>query len=192
MTNYRKKKSLFKYDLTSSLYGFINRLLITALLTIACLIVFKKNSSLKQNFYNKFLSQNFNFAYVNNLYTKYFGSSIPFGGFFDNVTSVFNESLVYDGYDEYLDGVSLNVSDNYLVPNIGVGLVIFIGEREGYGNTVIVQQSNGIDVLYGNLNDVSVKMYSYVSSGEFIGNCSNNLYLVFKKDGNVLDFKKYI
>lgn len=173
------------------LTSFMNRFLITGLLTVLCLIVLKKNVSLKQFFYDKFLSDNFDFAVVNNLYKKYFGSSIPFGKF-DSITPVFNEKLSYSEYFPYLDGVSLVVSDNYLVPVIDSGLVVFIGEKDGYGKTVILEQADGTDVWYSNLNDVSVKLYEYVSGGNFIGNCSGNLYLVFKKDGNVLDYEDFI
>lgn len=105
---------------------------------------------------------------------------------------VFNEKLVYDSSSSYLDGVSLNVSSDYLVPSLDSGLVVFIGEKEGYGKTVIIEDSKGVDIWYSNLSSVNVKLYSYVSNGEYIGSCNELLYLVFKKDGNVLDYKKYI
>ena len=171
---------------------FLNKFLITCLITIVCLISFKKNSSFKRYFNDKILSVNFNFAYINNLYSKYLGGTLPFSSIIPKTEPVFNEKLSYDGFDDYLDGVSLNVFDNYLVPSINSGLVVFIGEKEGYGNTVIIEDSDGIDIWYSNLNDISVSMYQYISDGSFIGSCSNNLYLVFKKDGNVLDYKKYI
>ena len=172
------------------LSGFISRCLITGICVIGLLICFRKSSSFKSSFFKEFLSTDFNFSYVNDLYKKYFGSPIPFSNLI-STEPVFNESIVYDGYQEYLDGVSLNVSNNYMVPVINNGLVVFIGEKEGYGNTVIIKDSNGVDTWYSNLNSVGVKMYEYVNGG-IIGECSNNLYLVFKKDGNVLDFKKYI
>ena len=50
----------------------------------------------------------------------------------------------------------------------------------------------GVDIWYSNMNDISVDMYEYVSKGGFIGNCRDNLVLVFKKDGKVIDYKKYI
>ena len=181
MANYKSYKGVF---------SFINRFLITGILVICLLIGFKKSSSFKSSFYDKFLSTNFNFSYVNDLYKKYFGSPIPFSEVISE--AVFDEKIVYDGYNEYLDGVSLNVASDYMVPIIHNGLVVFIGEKEGYGNTVIVKDSDGVDIWYSNLSSVGVKMYEYVSSGSFIGGCSNNLYLVFKKDGNVLDFKKFI
>ena len=178
------------YKLYNGIFSFINRLLITSILVIFLLISFKKNNSFKSSFYDKFLSTDFNFSYVNDLYKKYFGSPIPFSSMISE--PVFDEKIVYDGYSEYLDGVSLNVGADYMVPIIHNGLVVFIGEKDGYGNTVIVKDSDGVDVWYSNLSSVGVKMYEYVSSGSFIGGCSDNLYLVFKKDGNVLDFKKFI
>lgn len=172
--------------------GFLNKLLITGVLTIICLIFLKKDISFKKFFNDKVLSINFNFSYINSLYKKYLGGSLPFSDIFSEAKTVFNENLSYDGFTDYLDGVSLNVGTDYLVPSLDTGLVVFIGEKEGYGNTIVVQQVNGIDVWYSNMSDVSVDMYEYVSKGSFIGSCHENLILVFKKDGNVLDYKKYV
>ena len=148
---------------------------------------------LKQSFYDNFLSYNFDFAFINDLYKEHFGGVLPFSNLFSSTATVFNEnSLVYSEASSYLDGVSLSVGEDYLVPLIDSGLVVFVGDKDGYGKTVIVQQSNGIDVWYSNLNSIDISLYEYVSKGSFIGNCSDNLYLVFKKDGNVLDYKKYI
>ena len=170
----------------------LNRFLITALVTVLCLITLKRDEAIKSFFYNKVLSVNFNFAYINNLYNEYFGGSLPFSNVFEETSTVFNESLSYNSFSDYLDGVSLDVGSNYLVPVLDTGLIVFVGEKEGYGNTIIVQQVNGIDVWYSNMSNISVSMYEYVSKGSFIGSCENNLYLVFKKDGNILDYKRYI
>lgn len=173
-------------------YRFLNRFLITGLITVICLIMFKKSSSFKSSFHDRVLSDNFDFAYFNSLYSKYFGGVLPFSGLISDSAPVFSEKLSYNGFEDYLDGVSLNVSSDYMVPSVNDGLVVFIGYKDGYGNTLIVQGSDGVDTWYSNMNDISVSMYQYITQGSFIGNCSNNLYLVFKKDGNVLDYKKYI
>lgn len=195
MTNYeiykknKDKKNIGSYSFFSR---FLNKLLISSLLTVLCMIFFKKDSSFKRLFYDNVLDVNFNFAYLNNLYKSYFGGVLPFSDFFESTESVFNESLDYSESHDYLDGVSLSVSSNYLVPSLDNGLVVFIGEKDGYGNTVIIQTSGGIDIWYSNLSDLNVNMYDYVSKGSLIGNCDSNLYLVFKKNGEVLDYKKYI
>lgn len=172
--------------------SILNRILITGVLTILCLIFLKKDASFKKFFNENIISVNFNFSSVNNLYKKYFGGALPFSDLLSSTDTVFSEKLSYDGFSDYLDGVSLNVGPDYLVPTLDTGLVVFVGYKENYGNTIIVQQSNGIDVWYSNLSNISVDMYEYVSKGSFIGSCENNLYLVFKKDGNVLDYKKYV
>ncbi len=171
---------------------FLNKLLITGLITIICLIFLRRNSNFKSFFYDKVLGINFNFAYVNGLYQKYFGGAIPFGNFFKSTETVFNESLNYSGSSSYLDGVSLDVGEKYLVPSLDNGLVVFIGEKEGYGNTIIVEGADGVNIWYSNMENVSVDMYQYISKGSFVGECNNKLFLVFKKDGNVLDYQEYI
>ena len=183
-----------KVDGSSSSFfdKFLNRFLIIGLITIISLIMFKKDASFKRYFNDNVLSVNFSFATINSLYTKYFGGTLPFKGIIPDPVPVFNEKLSYNGINDYLDGVSLDVGGDYLVPSISDGLVVFIGDKDGYGNTVIIEGSDGVDIWYSNMSSISVSMYEYVSNGSFIGNCSNNLYLVFKKDGNVLDYKKYI
>ena len=92
-----------------------------------------------------------------------------------------------------LDGVKLMVDTHYLIPCLKEGLVIFIGEKEGYGYTVIVDQLDGVNVWYSNIDELAVSLYDYVDKGQLIGNCKGDyFYLVFKKDGKVLNYEEYI
>lgn len=178
----------------SSLYGFISKLLITIILTLITLILLKSNNKLKTFFYNKVYDNNISFATINKWYENHFGSSIPFKELVEKDTkAVFNNKLEYSKKEKYLDGVKLSVDKNYLVPILESGMVVYIGKKEGYGNTVIVQQVNGVDVWYGNINNPNVKLYDYVEKGKLLGDVkNNNLYLVFKKDGKVLSYEKNI
>ena len=109
-----------------------------------------------------------------------------------NTTPVFNETLTYNSKSKYLDGVKLEVSTNYLVPIIKEGLVVFSGEKEGYGNVIIIQGVDDINIWYGNMSNTSVKLYDYVEKGSLLGEVSNNtLYLVYEKDGKFLDIEEY-
>lgn len=177
----------------SKIYNFINRLLITGLITVIVLICVKKNNNFKSYLTNEIMGVNFNFAYLNEIYNKYFGSNIPFKDLFDdNTQTVFNEKLEYNSKESYLDGVKLSVTSDYFVPSLNSGVVVFIGYKEGYGNVVIVNETNGIDVWYGNLFNIGVDLYQYVSSGSLIGNANDELYLVFKKDGKIVNYEDYI
>ena len=56
----------------------------------------------------------------------------------------------------------------------------------------MVQQSNGIDVTYGNISEVNVKVYDYIEKGKIIGTASNKLYMTFASEGEFLDYRTYI
>ena len=189
-----KKKNKKTNKNRSSLYGFISKLLITIILTLITLILIKSNNKLKTFFYNKVYDNNISFATINKWYENHFGSSIPFKELVEKDTkAVFNNKLEYSKKEKYLDGVKLSVDKNYLVPILESGMVVYIGKKEEYGNTVIVQQVNGVDVWYGNINNPNVKLYDYVEKGKLLGDVkNNNLYLVFKKDGKVLSYEKNI
>ena len=186
-----KKKNKKTNKNRSSLYGFISKLLITIILTLITLILLKSNNKLKTFFYNKVYDNNISFATINKWYENHFGSSIPFKELVEKDTkAVFNNKLEYSKKEKYLDGVKLSVDKNYLVPILESGMVVYIGKKEEYGNTVIVQH---VDVWYGNINNPNVKLYDYVEKGKLLGDVkNNNLYLVFKKDGKVLSYEKNI
>ena len=167
------------------------KFLVLVILTILTLILLK-NDQFKTNFYKYVYEDNISFAQINKWYQNKFGSSLPFSKYFETITPVFNEKLNYKEANKYKVGVSLLVEDNYLVPAIDSGIVIFIGEKEGYGNTIIIQQENGIDLWYSNLKEINLKLYDYVKDGSLIGVSNSNLYLVFYKDGEVIDYQEYI
>lgn len=173
---------------------FVIKSLFTIILTLTTLIVLKAKPNLKTIFYKNVYETNFSFSTLNNLYQKYFGSPIPFKDLIGNSAEpVFNEELNYSEKSLYKDGVKLMVDMNYLVPSLESGLVVFIGEKEDYGNVVIVQQVNGVDLWYGNINNVNVNLYDYIEKGSLIGDVKDNyLYLVYKKEGEVLDYNLYI
>ena len=195
----KKKNNLKKKNIKKTnkyLKSFVYKLLISIVLVLTILITTKTSDKakalIKQNVYDK----NFSFATINNLYTKYFGSALPFKDlkiFKQEVTPTFNEELAFQETSKYLDGVKLAVDDNYLIPIQESGLVVFSGEKEGYGNIIIIQQVNGVDMWYCNVKNVNVNLYDYVEKGDFLGEANGKeIYLVYQKDGKYLDYKEYI
>lgn len=180
--------------LNKTLFNFLNRILITILLFISALIFIKNSPENKIFIYENVFSKNFKFAKINSLYKKYLGDIIPFQSIIkNNNMPVFSSKLKYDEISKYIDGARLKVESDYLVPIQNSGVVVFIGEKENYGNTIIIQQTNGIDMWYGNIKNSSVKMYDYVEKGMLLGEVnSNELYLLFQKEGKFLDYKKHI
>ena len=190
------RKPTFKINKNKYIKPFIYKFLITAVLVLGVLVVTKSSDKYKAIIKQDVFEKNFSFAMVNDLYTKYFGSILPFKDvkiFKEEVKTTFNEKLTYSEANKYLDGVKLTVEENYLVPIQESGIVVFQGEKEGYGNIVIIQQTNGIDLWYGNLDNINVKLYDYVEKGKLLGEVKGKeLYLVNQKDGEYLDYKEYI
>lgn len=175
--------------------NFLNKLLITIVITLITLITLKSNNKLRTLFYEKVYNKSFNFATINKLFKDKFGSPIPFSDVIEKseTKQVFNEKLEYKDKSKYLDGVKLTVSKNYLVPTLENGIIVYIGEKENYGNTVIIEQVDGITVWYSNINVSNVKLYDYLDKGSFIGEVKDtNLYMVFKKEGKVLNYEDYL
>ena len=129
------------------------------------------------------------FTKIKGWYEDLFGEVLPKN---DNTKTVFNGKLVYKEIVDYLDGEKLTVSSNSLVNSIGSGVVVYNGEKEGYGNTVIIQGIDGVDIWYGNLQNVSVSLYDYIEADTVIGEVTNEyLYLVIKKDNEFIKYEDY-
>ena len=80
-----------------------------------------------------------------------------------------------------------------MIPALESGVVVFLGEKEEYGTTIIIEQINGVEVFYSNVDALNLKLYDYVEKGKLIGEVKDNkLYLVFSKDGKYLNYKDYI
>ena len=115
--------------------------------------------------------QNLKFTKITKLYNKYFGK----------VLKEVKDTPVSDTRITYT-GVSYKS-----------GIVVFIGDKDEYGKTIIIQGMDGVDYWYSNVSDVNVKLYDYVSSSTIIANTKDNvLYVVFMRDGKSLDYEEYI
>lgn len=177
----KKNKSVIK--------TFISKFLILIFIFLITIISIKKDNDIKDYLEKNIFSKNFSFTKIKSIYTKYFGSVLPF----DNISiePVFSEKLEYTTINKYNDGVVLSVTPNYLVPVQYSGIVVFIGEKEEYGNTVIIEGEN-VTIWYSNINS-NIKLYDEVKKGEYLGETlDDKLYLVFQKDGSIVDYKEYI
>mgnify|MGYP005770796613 CR=1 FL=1 len=175
---------------------YINSLFSRVLLSIVFLlgsVIFIKSSNDHLLLYKEqVFEKSFQFASFNKLYKKYLGSILPF----DNVEkiedkAVFNETFKYDSQKKYKDGTKFTVDTNYLMPALQSGIVVFIGEKEGYGQTVIIQGTDGVDVWYANINS-TLKLYDYVEKQSLVGESINDeLIILVQKDNEFIEYSAY-
>ncbi len=74
-----------------------------------------------------------------------------------------------NGEWRYHRGVDLAAPEGTPVPSLGSGKVVFSGWRRGYGNTVIVQDSQGARVRYGHLKEALVRTGESVTANQVLG-----------------------
>jgi len=182
------KKTKTKPSIISRL---LSKFLVLVVVVLVCMIILKGNADLRDKVYKKVFQNNFSFAKINEIYKKYFGSSVPLSK--ENTELVSSNTLEYSTKEKYKDGVKLTVKEGAVISFMDSGLVIFKGNKEGYGDTVIVQRSDNVEVWYSNLKNINVSLYDYVKKGDNLGEANGNyIYLVFIKEGKRLDYQKYI
>ena len=187
------KKVKNKLVLKKKFRVLLTKIMVTIIIFLIGLIAIKKYPNIKNYIIENIYEKSFNLTKTRELYNKYIGNVVPLEKIIVEEKPVFNEKLTYKHHKIYKDGVELTVENNYLVPALEDGVVIFIGEKSDYGTTMIIEQTNGITVFYSNINIIDINLYDYIEKGELIGESKDGkLYLVFKKEGKYLDYKDYI
>lgn len=193
LNNFKNKKKSFNKVKISLNKKNINKLItkfMIAIIFFLISIIFTNYSDKNLLLYKEYVfTESLPFTKIKGWYEDLFGEVLPTQ---DNSQTVFNGNLVYKDISEYYDGEKLLVSKNTLVNNITSGVVVFSGEKDNYGNTVIIQGIDGVDIWYGNLENVSVSLYDYIESNTVIGETKDEyLYLVIKKDNDFIKYEDY-
>ena len=171
--------------------GFVVRCLVCVILFLVISIICNFSDKNLLWFKNNVYNNNINFTFFNKIYKKYINKYLPFDLYDEKI--VMSDKFVYSDKEKYLDGVKLNVGKNYNMKSLCGGIVVYIGDKEKLGTTVIIQGTNGVDYWYSNLDNLSVKLYDYIEKDVLIGTTKNEyVYLTFLKDGKYLDYEKYI
>ena len=185
----RNKKEIKENKKAKQFNYFVLKFFVVLLIFSLGTLLIKNDNNIKNKIYKKIYNNNLSFAYFKNSYNKYIGNIIPFKNIFVQ-RKVFSQKLQYKTLSKYNKGVKLTLSDNYPIPVLKGGIVIFNG-RKDYKNTIIIQQSDGIDVWYSNIANTNLKLYDYIEDDAIIGEAKNNkLYLTFYKDGIEIDYKE--
>lgn len=165
-------------------------LIVIIIISFGTLIV-NKNLVIKDYIYNNVYVNYLNFSYFKNIYNNYLGNVIPFQNIIKE-EAVFNEKMKYKEKSSYNNGVKLSLNNN-IVTVLDSGMVIFVGNKDDFNKTVIIETTNGVEEWYGNLDNIKINLYDYVNKNDILGDTVNNtLYLEFKKDNKSLDYNKFL
>lgn len=191
----KKERKKLSSSFRSYLISFCNRVMICGILVLSLLCIIKMNPESKKLISKHLFETNFSFAKIQDVYQKYFGRLFP-QDVSKNLTGdkmVFQESFLYQKKEDYQEGTRFTVGRGYLMPALESGLVVFSGEKEGYGETLIIQQVDGVDTWYVGLSPAGLALYDYVEKGSLLGEVKEDTVdLYFQKDGAFVKNQNYI
>ncbi len=172
--------------------GLISRILLTVIFVLTSIIFTNMNSKNKELYQKYVLEDSLSFTKINNLYHDLFGEVDFINKNNPESKSVFFNSINYKNLEKYKNSSKLTVGLNEVVNAIKSGIVVFIGEKDDLGNTVIIQGNDGIDIWYSNITDTDIKVYDYIESGNILGTSNGDfIYLTINKDGEYLSYEEY-
>ena len=185
----RRKNNEFIPRKSINLKPFISKVLIAMIFFLAS-IIFTNTSDKNLLLYKEHvLTESLPFTKIKSIYEDLFGEVLPKS---ENTQMVMNGHLVYKDIKTYKDGEVLTLSKETLINSLASGVVVFIGNKDDYGNTVIVQGVDGADIWYGNLTNTSVKLYDYIEKNTLLGETlTDELYLVIKKNNEYIKYEDY-
>ncbi len=170
--------------------GLISRSLIAVIFVLGS-IIFTNISDKNKELYQKYvLEDSLEFTKINELYQSVFGSVDITKK--NNDSEVVFGSITYTNVEPFKNGVKLTVGMNEVVNVITSGIVVFIGDKDDLGNTIIIQGNDGVDIWYSNITDSDIKVYDYVEAGSILGTSnSEDIYLTICKDGEFMSYEEY-
>lgn len=181
----RRLKPLNKINLKPIITKFL-----LACIFLLISIIYTNTSDKNLLLYKEYvLTESLQFTKIKNIYENLFGEILPKE---ETNKMVIKGHLAYKDIEDYLSGSALTLNNNTLINSLSSGIVVYIGEKEGYNNTIIVQGVDGIDIWYGNMNNISVKLYDYIKKDDLLGEIKEDkLYLVLKKDNEYIKYEDY-
>jgi stage IV sporulation protein FA len=185
---------------------FFMKLLTSAILVLVVGILFKNPASSldpARTFVKDTMEKDFQFAVVSDWYEGKFGKPLALfplpnesekkavnGDHFALPAS----GKILEEFEVSGQKVTIETGKGAEVEAINEGMIRFIGEKEGFGKTVIIQHSDNSETWYGNLNKISIGLYDYVEKGKKVGTVANSstdnkgeFYFAIKKGDDFID-----
>lgn len=192
LLNKKLKKEKEEPPFKKLIFTLLNQILICAVLFLVALIA-TKSKTYKEQIYKYVYSYNLSFAEIEKLYQKHFGELFPTGEKKEKVDPVTSEKLSYESLEEIENGAKLKVGKQASITAFESGLVLFVGEKDGFGSTLILEQVDGVEAWYVGVDVHELSIYDYVEKSSIIASSKEDYISVyFKKKGESVDYKNYV
>ena len=103
-----------------------------------------------------------------------------------------SDFLTYEKIEKINNSEKITFNDKTIIKSFMSGIVVFMGEKENLGYTIIVQGVDGTDIWYSNITNSTIKLYDYIEKNTVLGEVNKNLFLTILKDNNYIGYEEYI
>lgn len=186
--------------------GLMMRGILSGILFFSVALLMSTNHALfvkPQEMANQLLRNDFPFAKVNSWYRDVFGSPLAFSPQPVDLPEEHQEAVmpvtgdIIETFQTNGTGVKISPGKETDIVAHHEGVVVFAGRNPDTGRTIVVQHADGTNSSYGNLTDIDVHLYQYVTANERIGTfapteSSDAVYFSLEKDNTFLDPVKVI
>ncbi len=187
-SKYYKKKLKKQGKDDERLSILFSKLLLAVIFVLGSLVLTNFSSSLKDKYVKEVLEKNIDISYINKFYNKYIGR----GKKEEEEVLVANLDSSKE-YEKVGESVKFTMEAEEPITTLEGGIIVFIGDKDDLGNTVIVQGNNGVDIWYSNILMTDYSLYDYISKGDKLGvSMSDNYLVTIKKDDKTLEYEEYI
>ncbi len=188
---------------------FLFKVLASACLVLILAIIFRSPSDkaeMIQAYVKQTMDKEFQFAAVSDWYENQFGKPLvllpkknaekenkqelsP-----GNQYALPASGKILEDFGDNGQRIMIETSKGAGVEAMDEGLVHFVGMKEGFGKTVIVQHADKSETWYGNLDAIEVNLYEYISKGTKVGTAldspdgmKGSFYFAIKKGDDFVD-----
>ncbi|MCM3587674.1 M23 family metallopeptidase [Mesobacillus maritimus] len=188
---------------------FLLKILTSACLVLVVAILFRSETERAEpikGFVKTNLESEFQFAAVSDWYQDQFGKPLALLPVNEQQKEEVPESTnnthyalpasgkILEDFGDNGQKITIETGKDAPVEAMSEGLVRFVGTKEGFGKTVIIQHADKSESWYGNLADFDVNVYEYISKGASVGTASaanddekGSFYFAIKKGDDFVD-----
>lgn len=189
-------------EINRRMAGFAFKGILSVILFFGASLIMESDQPLLsqvKHFTGQAMTEEFPFAKVNIWYQETFGSPLAFTSEERNNRLEADDHLtlpvmgsVKESFQANGKGIMISPDATTNVSSMHEGVIIFSGNDRETNKTVVVQHADGSETTYGNLSEIDVHLYQFVTANQKIGTFtptqnSQSVYFSIEKDDQYID-----
>jgi hypothetical protein len=160
-------------------------MLLSIIVVLVSLIITNFDKDIRSEFKRIVLEENINFGKFKKIYNEFVGGKEKEDTLVVSLTNLIDYEKIDNSY-------RVKVTSDDAIEFMASGFIVYVGNKDDLGNTVIVQGNDGIDIWYSNVSLNNYSLYDYVRKGEILGSSLSDYYLfTIIKDGKKIKYEEY-